>query len=223
MAMVSVNPATEEQLASFEEHTWEQVDGALQRAYDARHPWRDAGFDVRAARLTELAAYLRSEKSRLAALLTAEMGKPIVEAEAEVEKCAWTADWYAENGERLLTPRHVESTATESYVRFQPLGVVLAVMPWNFPLWQVFRAGLPALMGGNVMVLKHASNVPQAALAAEEAFTRAGFPPGVFQTLLVPSGVLERIIADPRLAAVALTGSAGAGADVATAGARALN
>jgi succinate-semialdehyde dehydrogenase/glutarate-semialdehyde dehydrogenase len=222
MAMVSVNPATEERLASFEEHTWEQVDAALQRAYDARHPWRDTGFDTRAARLTELAAYLRAEKQRLASLMTAEMGKPIVEAEAEVEKCAWTADWYAENGERLLTPRHAESTATESYVRFQPLGVVLAVMPWNFPLWQVMRAGLPALMGGNVMVLKHASNVPQAALAAEEAFRQAGFPPGVFQTLLVRSGMVERTVTDRRVAAVTLTGSDVAGAEVAATAGRAL-
>src|SRR5438105_9341474 len=222
MAMVSVNPATEEQLASFEEHTWEQVDGALQRAYDARHPWRDAGFDVRAARLTELAAYLRSEKPRLGALLTAEMGKPIVEAEAEVEKCAWTADWYAASGGRLSTPRHVETTATESYVGFQPLGVVLAVMPWNFPLWQVMRAGIPALMGGNVMLLKHASNVPQAALAAEQAFREAGFPSGVFQTLLVRSAMVERIITDRRVAAVTLTGSDVAGAEVAATAGRVL-
>jgi len=222
MAIVSVNPATEEQLASFEEHTWEQVDAALQRAYDARYAWRDTGFDARAARFTDLAAYLRAEKQRLGALLTAEMGKPIVEAEAEVEKCAWTADWFAENGERLLAPRPVESTATESYVRFQPLGVVLAVMPWNFPLWQVFRAGIPALMGGNVMVLKHASNVPQAALAAEEAFRQAGFPAGVFQTLLVRSGEVERIITDRRVAAVTLTGSSAAGAEVASAAGRSL-
>jgi acyl-CoA reductase-like NAD-dependent aldehyde dehydrogenase len=222
MAIVSVNPATEEQLASFEEHTWDQVDAALQRAYDARSGWRDAGFDARAARLTDLAAHLRAEKQRLASLLTAEMGKPIVEAEAEVEKCAWTADWFAENGERLLSPRRVESTATESYVRFQPLGVVLAVMPWNFPLWQVFRAGLPALMGGNVMLLKHASNVPQAALAAEDAFRHAGFPAGVFQTLLVRSGVVERLITDRRVAAVTLTGSDTAGAEVAATAGKAL-
>jgi acyl-CoA reductase-like NAD-dependent aldehyde dehydrogenase len=222
MAIVSVNPATEQQLASFEEHAWEQVDAALQRAYDARHAWRDAGVGARAARFTELAAYLRAEKARLAALLTSEMGKPIVEAEAEVEKCAWTADWFAEHGERMLDPRVVQSTATESYVRFQPLGVVLAVMPWNFPLWQVFRAGIPAVLGGNVMVLKHASNVPQAALAAAEAFRQAGFPSGVFQTLLVGSGAVERIIGDRRVAGVTLTGSDAAGAQVATAAGRAL-
>jgi succinate-semialdehyde dehydrogenase/glutarate-semialdehyde dehydrogenase len=222
MAIVSVNPATEEQLASFDEHTWEQVDAALQHAYDTRYAWRDAGFDARAARFTELAAYLRAEKQRLASLLTAEMGKPIVEAEAEVEKCAWTADWFAENGERLLAPRAVESTATESYVRFQPLGVVLAVMPWNFPFWQVFRAGIPALMGGNVVLLKHASNVPQAALAAEEAFRAAGFPSGVFQTLLIRSGLVERIISDRRVAAVTLTGSDVAGSEVAATAGRAL-
>src|SRR5207302_10953329 len=152
--------ATEERLASFEEHTWDQVDAALQRAYEARYAWRDAGFDARAARFTDLAAYLRRENGRLAALLTAEMGKPIVEAEAEVEKCAWTADWFAENGERLLADEPVESAATESYVRFQPLGVILAVMPWNFPFWQAFRAGLPSLTAGHVMLLQHSSNVP---------------------------------------------------------------
>ncbi|MBO0682488.1 MAG: aldehyde dehydrogenase family protein, partial [Candidatus Dormibacteraeota bacterium] len=222
MAIVSINPATEDQLASFEEHTWEQVDAALQRAHETRHAWRDAGFGARAARFTELAAYLRAEKARLSALLTAEMGKPIVEAEAEVEKCAWTADWFAENGERMLLPRTVESSASESYVRFQPLGVVLAVMPWNFPLWQVFRAAIPAVLGGNVMVLKHASNVPQAALAAEEAFKQAGFPRGVFQTLLVGSGAVERIIQDRRVAGVTLTGSDVAGAQVAATAGRSL-
>src|SRR2546425_8864650 len=159
MAIVSVNPATEEQLASFEEHTWEQVDAALQRAYDARYPWRNASFDARAARLTELAAYLRAEKPRLAGLLTAEMGKPIVEAEAEVEKCAWTADWYAEHAARFLADEPVATNASESFVAFEPLGTVLAIMPWNFPYWQVFRFALPALMAGNTAVLKHASNV----------------------------------------------------------------
>jgi acyl-CoA reductase-like NAD-dependent aldehyde dehydrogenase len=216
MAIHSINPATEERLASFEEHTWDQVDAALQRAYDLRYSWRDTDFDTRAARFTALASYLRDNKERLAELLTAEMGKPIVEAEAEVEKCATTADWFAENGERLLQPRPIESSGTESYVRFQPLGVVLAVMPWNFPLWQVFRAAIPAVIGGNTMVLKHASNVPQSALAAEEAFRQAGFPEGVFQTLLVGSSVIARILKDERVAAVTLTGSSGAGEQVAS-------
>src|SRR5207247_1661984 len=134
----------------------------------------------------------RAARSRYAARLTSGMGKPIVEAEAEVENCAWTAGWFAENAERLLAEERIESTASESYVRFQPLGVVLAVMPWNFPFWQAFRAGLPALSAGNVMLLKHSSNVPQSALAIEEVFREAGVPEGVFQTLLIGSAAVER-------------------------------
>lgn len=215
MAIVSVNPVTEQELARFEEYTWPEVEQALEKAWMARRPWSETPPSGRASRFAELGAYFRHEKPRLAALLTAEMGKPIVEAEAEVEKCAWTSEWFAEHVEMLVAPRRVESSATESYVRFQPLGVVLAVMPWNFPLWQVFRAAIPALIGGNVMLLKHASNVPQAALAAQDAFHRAGFPEGVFQTLLVSSGPVERIIRDRRVAGVTLTGSGAAGSKVA--------
>jgi len=215
MAMRSVNPTTEEELARFEEHTPEDVERALARAWEARATWGDTPLSARAARFAELAAYLRHDRPRLAGLLTAEMGKPIVEAEAEVEKCAWTAEWFAEHADALMAPLAMPSGATESYVRFQPLGVVLAVMPWNFPLWQVFRAAIPAVLGGNVMVLKHASNVPQAALEAERAFRRSGFPDGVFQTLLVGSGAVEGIVRDRRVAAVTLTGSDAAGAKVA--------
>jgi succinate-semialdehyde dehydrogenase/glutarate-semialdehyde dehydrogenase len=215
MAIRSVNPATEDELASFEEHTPDDVERALARAWDARAGWRDTQVSTRAARFAELAALLRHDRPRLAALLTAEMGKPIVEAEAEVDKCAWTAEWFAEHIETMLAPIATPSTATESYVRLQPLGVVLAVMPWNFPLWQVFRAAIPAVMGGNVMVLKHASNVPQTALEAERAFRRAGFPEGVFQTLLVGSDAVAGIVRDRRVAAVTLTGSDTAGAHVA--------
>ena len=220
MPIVSINPATEEELARFEEHTWDEVDLALQRAWEARLPWREAGFAARTARVAELATQLRQQKARLAGLLTAEMGKPLAEAEAEVEKCAWTAEWYAENAEALLADREMKSNATLSYVRFQPLGVVLAVMPWNFPFWQVFRAAIPALSGGNVMVLKHSSNVPQSAMAAEEVCRAAGLPEGAFQTLLIGSDAVERVIRDRRVAAVTLTGSDLAGARVAqTAGA----
>jgi acyl-CoA reductase-like NAD-dependent aldehyde dehydrogenase len=214
MAIRSVNPANEQELATFDEHTPADVERALARAWDARLPWREAAPGERASRFAELAAYLRHERPRLGGLLTAEMGKPIVEAEAEVEKCAWTAEWFAEHAESMLAPRRVESTATESFVRFQPLGVVLAVMPWNFPLWQVFRAAIPAVIGGNVLVLKHASNVPQAALEAERAFRAAGFPDGIFQTLLVGSDAVEGLIRDRRVAAVTLTGSDAAGARV---------
>jgi succinate-semialdehyde dehydrogenase/glutarate-semialdehyde dehydrogenase len=222
MTIRSVNPATEEELARFEEHTADDVERVLAQAWDARGAWRDTPASSRAARFAELAAYLRHDRPRLATLLTAEMGKPIVEAEAEVEKCAWTAEWFAEHVEAMLAPTAVASTATESYVRFQPLGVVLAVMPWNFPLWQVFRAAIPAVLGGNVMVLKHASNVPQTALEAERAFQRAGFPEGVFQTLLVGSAAVAGIVRDRRVAAVTLTGSDAAGAQVASVAGEAL-
>ena len=177
---------------------------------------------MRTAIMRSVAGVLRADKSRYAALLTSEMGKPIVEAEAEIEKCAWTASWFAENGARLLADEPIESTGTESYVRFQPLGVILAVMPWNFPFWQAFRAALPALTAGNVMLLKHSSNVPQSALAIEEVFREAGVPEGIFQTLLIGSAAVERLISDHRVAGVTLTGSEKAGASVAEAAGRAL-
>jgi len=139
--------------------------------------------------------------------MTEEMGKPITAAVAEAEKCARACRFYADEGERFLAPEPVETGAGRSFVRFDPLGPVLAVMPWNFPFWQVFRFAAPAMMAGNVGLLKHASNVPECALAIEEIFERAGFPPGVFQTLLVGSARVERVIRDPRVAAVTLTGS----------------
>ena len=218
----SIDPATGRELASFPEADEAAIESALARAWTSRHPWRDAGPGMRASLMRSVAGVLRTDKSRYAALLTTEMGKPIVEAEAEIEKCAWTANWLAENGERLLADEPTESTATESYVRFQPLGVILAVMPWNFPFWQVFRAGLPALIAGNVMLLKHSSNVPQSALAIEEVFREAGMPEGVFQTLLIGSAAVDRLIADHRVAGVTLTGSDKAGAMVAESAGRAL-
>ena len=218
----SIDPATGRELASFPEADESAIETALAKAWNVRHDWRDAGVGMRASLMRSVAGVLRADKSRYAALLTSEMGKPIVEAEAEVEKCAWTAAWLAENAERLLADEPVESTGTESYVRFQPLGVILAVMPWNFPFWQAFRAGLPALSAGNVMLLKHSSNVPQAALAIEEVFREAGVPEGAFQTLLIGSAAVERIIADRRIAGVTLTGSEGAGSLVAETAGKAL-
>jgi len=218
----SIDPATGRELATFPEADEPAIETALAKAWDVRHDWRDSGVGMRASLMRSVAGVLRADRSRYAALLTSEMGKPIVEAEAEVEKCAWTAAWFAENAERLLADEQLESTGTESYVRFQPLGVILAVMPWNFPFWQAFRAGLPALSAGNVMLLKHSSNVPQAALAIEEAFREAGVPEGVFQTLLIGSAAVERIIADNRIAGVTLTGSEGAGSLVAETAGKAL-
>ena len=218
----SIDPATGRELASFPEADGTAIEAAVARAWSVRRGWRDAGIAHRADLLRAVAAVLRADKARYASILTAEMGKPIVEAEGEVEKCAWTAGWIADHAARLLADEPIESTATESYVRYQPLGVVLAVMPWNFPFWQAFRAGLPALAAGNVMLLKHASNVPQSALAIEEVFREAGVPEGVFQTLLIGPAAVEAIIADRRVAGVTLTGSEAAGAQVAAAAGKAL-
>jgi succinate-semialdehyde dehydrogenase/glutarate-semialdehyde dehydrogenase len=209
-------------LATFPEADGAAVEAAVARAWSVRHGWRDAGIEHRSTLLKAVAGVLRADKARYASILTAEMGKPIVEAEGEVEKCAWTAAWIADNAARLLADEPIESTAAQSYVRYQPLGVVLAVMPWNFPFWQAFRAGLPALAAGNVMLLKHASNVPQAALAIEEVFREAGVPEGVFQTLLIGPAAVERIVSDRRVAGVTLTGSEAAGAQVAATAGKAL-
>jgi succinate-semialdehyde dehydrogenase / glutarate-semialdehyde dehydrogenase len=218
----SIDPSNGKELATFPELDAAGVEAAVERAWSSRHAWRDAGMDLRTALLRSVAGVLRAEKARFAALMTAEMGKPIAEAEGEVEKCAWTATWIADNAARLLADEPIDSTATKSYVRYQPLGVILAVMPWNFPFWQAFRAGLPALAAGNVMLLKHASNVPQCALAIEDVFREAGVPKGVFQTLLIGPGPISGIIADRRVAGVTLTGSEAAGELVASAAGKAL-
>src|SRR6202162_2107641 len=218
----SIDPSNGKELATFPEVDAAATEAAVEGAKSARHAWRDAGMDLRTALLRSVAGVRRAEKPRFAALMTSEMGKPIVEAEGEVEKCAWTATWIADNAARLLADEPVESTATKSYIRYQPLGVILAVMPWNFPFWQAFRAGLPALAAGNVMLLKHSSNVPQCALAIEDVFREAGMPKGVFQTLLIGAGPVEGIIADSRVAGVTLTGSEAAGELVAAAAGKAL-
>ncbi|HEY2598111.1 MAG TPA: NAD-dependent succinate-semialdehyde dehydrogenase [Candidatus Dormibacteraeota bacterium] len=218
----SIDPSSGKELATFPELDAAGIEAAVERAHASRHAWRDAGIDLRTAVLRSAAGVLRAEKPRFAALMTAEMGKPIIEAEAELEKCAWTATWIADNAARLLADEPIESTATKSYVRYQPLGVILAVMPWNFPFWQAFRAGLPALAAGNVMLLKHASNVPQCALAIGDVFREAGVPKGVFQTLLIGPHPVAGIIADKRVAGVTLTGSEAAGELVASAAGKAL-
>ena len=222
VVLKSINPATGRELASFPEAEAAAIEAALAKAWASRAAWREIGVDRRADLLRGVGGILRAGKSGYASILTAEMGKPIVEAEAEVEKCAWTAEWIGANAARLLADELIESTATKSYVRYQPLGVILAVMPWNFPFWQVLRAGLPALAAGNVMLLKHASNVPQSALAIEDVFREAGLPDGVFQTLLIGPDPVGGIIADRRVAGVTLTGSEHAGVQVATAAGKAL-
>jgi acyl-CoA reductase-like NAD-dependent aldehyde dehydrogenase len=220
--MYSINPATEEITGSYPPHSGEQVEEALRRAQQTFLTWRAETFSARAALMKKAAMALRHNKPKYAEIMTVEMGKPIVESEAEVEKCAWNCDYYAENAERFLADEPRASSASESYVQYNPLGVLLAVMPWNFPFWQVFRFAAPALMAGNTAILKHASNVPHCALAIEEVFREAGFPAGAFQTLLIRSAEVSKIIEHPTIAAVTLTGSEGAGSQVAAGAGRAI-
>jgi acyl-CoA reductase-like NAD-dependent aldehyde dehydrogenase len=218
----SINPATEETLASFRVHTREQVSACLEKAEEAHSHWSRESFSFRGGLVKQAAAYLRRHKNRFAEMMSSEMGKPITESEAEVEKCAWNLEYYADNAESHLKTVTRASNARESYTQCVSLGVVLAVMPWNYPFWQVFRFAAPALMAGNTAILKHASNVPQCALAIEEVFREAGLPEGSFQTLLVPSSEVAEIIENPIVSAVTLTGSERAGSAVASQAGRAL-
>jgi acyl-CoA reductase-like NAD-dependent aldehyde dehydrogenase len=218
----AVNPATEEVIGTFELSTPEQVDQALSDAQHTYRRWRLTSFTERAELMRQAASYMRDHKARLASLMTAEMGKPIVEAEAEIEKCAWNCAFYADHAERFLADEPHPSGASESYVAFTPLGTILAIMPWNFPFWQVLRFAAPTLMAGNTAILKHASNVPQCALAVAEVFEASGFPKGVFQTLLLQGSAVMPLIEDPRIAAVTLTGSDEVGSQVASAAGRVI-
>lgn len=218
----SVNPATGQVIGRYEEYTQEQIEAGLSAAARAFGTWRTTDFDQRGRLMHSAAGYLRDNTDRFAGIITREMGKPIAESEAEIEKCAWNCDFYADHAAEFLADDPVETNALESFVAYQPLGPVLAIMPWNFPFWQVFRFAAPALMAGNVAVLKHASNVPGCALAIEEVFREVEFPDGAFRTLLISPEQTEQIIADDRIAAVTLTGSSGAGRQVAASAGKAL-
>ncbi len=213
--MQSINPATEEVIAQYPELNEEELEAKLDVAHRAFSAWKQSNMDFRRERMVELARLLRSNKNELAQIATLEMGKPITQSMAEVEKCAWVCEYYAENAEKMLAHEVMQSSASESYVRFDPIGVILAVMPWNFPYWQVFRFIAPAAMAGNVGVLKHASNVQGCALAMEKLFEKADFPEGVFQNLSIGASKVEHVIRDPRVVAVTLTGSEPAGRKVA--------
>ncbi|MEO8430117.1 MAG: NAD-dependent succinate-semialdehyde dehydrogenase [Acidobacteriota bacterium] len=214
MPIESINPATGETLRRFEAAPPDEVEHRVALAAAAFRAWRTVSFAERSARMYRAAEILDLEKRRWAEIMTLEMGKPIDAAVAEAEKCAWGCRYYAEKAKRFLADEPVKTDAKESRISYQPLGAILAVMPWNFPFWQVFRFAAPALMAGNVGLLKHASNVPQCALAIEEIFRRAGFPDGVFQTLLIGSDRVAALVADPRIAAVTLTGSEAAGTSI---------
>jgi len=215
MNIQSVNPATGEALETYEETAPREVEQILARAQAVFLEWRTVPFADRALRMRKAAELLRLRQTQHARTMTLEMGKPIMQAEAEVEKCASVCDYYAEHAESFLAKQPRATEASSSYVRFDPLGAILAVMPWNFPFWQVFRFAAPALMAGNVGILKHASNVPGCSLAIEQVFRDAGFPPGVFASALIPSSMVAGLVADPRVAAATLTGSERAGSTVA--------
>jgi len=214
MAIATVNPATGELIKKFEALTDAQLEEKVRRATDTFAGYRKVPFSERARMMVRAAEILETEKNALGRLMTLEMGKPLKAAVAEAAKCATACRYYAENAERFLADEVVETGARKSFIRYLPIGPVLAVMPWNFPFWQVFRFAAPALMAGNVGLLKHASNVPQCALMIEEIFRRAGFPEGAFQTLLIGSQKVDDLLNDPRIVAATLTGSEQAGIQV---------
>jgi succinate-semialdehyde dehydrogenase/glutarate-semialdehyde dehydrogenase len=220
MPIASINPATGEKLKEFAAHGGEEIEKRLACAEKAFAHHRREPFAKRAQLMVAAAALLEQEKEKWARIISLEMGKLLRAAVDEIDKCARGCRFYAENAERFLEDEPAQTSAARSFVRYQPLGPVLAIMPWNFPFWQVFRFAAPALMAGNVALLKHAANVPQCALAIEEIFCRAGFDEGVFQTLLIESDQVEKVIVDSRVKAVTLTGSEKAGSAVATAAAR---
>ena len=215
MPHVSLNPATNQVMQTYSSCDAQRLSQILEKTRSAQQPWAQTPYAMRAKVLHDVAARLRAQRDQYATLITLEMGKPLREARAEVEKCAGVCDYYARHGEDYLRAEPVESDAGKSYVAYYPLGVVLAVMPWNFPFWQVFRAAAPALMAGNALLLKHAPNVPQCALALEAIFRESGLPEGLATTLMIEVGQVAEAIASPHVHAVTLTGSEAAGRQVA--------
>jgi succinate-semialdehyde dehydrogenase/glutarate-semialdehyde dehydrogenase len=220
MPIASINPTNGETLKTFAALDSRQIEDRLAKADRAFETYRRTSFTERANWLNEAADLLEREKAQLARTMTLEMGKLLRAAEDEITKCAKGCRFYAENAERFLAEREIPTETARNYVRYEPMGPILAIMPWNFPFWQVFRFAAPALMAGNVVLLKHAANVPQCALAIEDIFRRAGLSDGVFQTLLIETETVRSLIEDPRIKAVTLTGSERAGSEVASAAAR---
>ena len=214
MAIATINPATGEVVKKFDALTDAQVDEKISKAAKTFRSFRKTSFADRSRWMTRAAEIIEAEKEALGSLMTLEMGKTLGSAIAEAEKCAGTCRYYAQHAEKFMADEIIQTAASKSYIHYQPLGIVLAVMPWNYPFWQVFRFIAPGLMAGNVGLLKHASNVPQCALKIEDVLLRAGFPDGVFQTLLIGAAQVDRILNDPRVAAATLTGSEQAGIQV---------
>jgi len=213
--LTAVNPANGNIIRTYEEHSTAQMADKVNAAHQAFLTWRETTFPQRVEKLRNAARVLIDKKGEYAALMATEMGKPIRDGRAEIEKCAWVCDYYADNALTALQPESIETDARKSYIFFHPLGVILAIMPWNYPFWQVFRFAAPALMAGNAAVLKHASNVPGCSLAIEEIFKTAGFPANLFQNVLLAADRVDRLIAQPFIRAVTLTGSQAAGRAVA--------
>jgi len=217
MAIQTINPATGKVEKTYDEYSSEKVKTIIEDCNSEFIGWKSTSFVARKLLMKKTSEVLRNKREKYAQVITVEMGKPITQSIAEVEKCAWVCDYYADNAENILREEIIPTDASESYVRFDPIGVVLAVMPWNFPFWQVFRFAAPALMAGNVGLLKHASNVPMCALAIEQIFVNAGFPKNVFRTLLIESKDVQGVIDNPLVKAVTLTGSEPAGKIIASA------
>ena len=216
MTLRSVNPATGNTLQSFVEMTEDEVNAIIESVHGAFNGWRKTSFSFRAERMKEVAHLLRARKEEFGTLMTEEMGKPYKQSIAEAEKCAWVCEYYADNAEKFLANKDIATEASDSFVSYQPIGIVLAVMPWNFPFWQVFRFAAPALMAGNAGILKHASNVQVCAQAIEDIFTAADFPDNLFKNLVIGSDKVENVIKNPLVKAVTLTGSTPAGKAVAS-------
>jgi succinate-semialdehyde dehydrogenase / glutarate-semialdehyde dehydrogenase len=214
--ITSKNPYSGEKISTIEEFTTEQINRAIDDADDRFKSWRKTSFEKRSNLMLQAAKELRENSREYAETITAEMGKPITQSLAEVEKCAWVCEYYAKNAEAHLASENIETDAAKSYVAYEPIGVVLAIMPWNYPFWQVFRFAAPALMAGNIGVLKHASNVMQSAGNIQKVFERAGFPKGCFQNLPIGSDKVEEVIKNKHIKAVTLTGSTPAGSAVAS-------
>jgi len=215
MSIVSVNPANGKIIKKYRPHSLKQVGQKIKQTHKAWLKWKETSHETRSELLRNMAGVLQTRKTEFAILMAQEMGKPVAQGVAEIEKCASACEYYAANAEAFLRDQQIETDASKSFVTFQPVGVVLAIMPWNFPFWQVFRFLAPALAAGNCGILKHASNVPGCALAIEEVVMQAGFPGNVFQTLLVESPLVEKIIENPLIQAVTITGSTNAGKQVA--------
>jgi len=216
MSFKSINPASGQTIKTYEETSQGEVNRIIKEANHAFLKWRRVSFTDRSEKMKKAAKILRTNRDDYAKLMTLEMGKPIKQSELEIDKCAWTCEYFANRADSLLRDEVVTTDASKSYIHFEPLGVILAIMPWNFPFWQVFRCAAPSLMAGNVMVLKHASNVSGCAVAIQGVFRQAGFPEGIFSTLLLSSARVAQLIKSPGISAVTLTGSTTAGRAVAS-------